>query len=603
MPNQSQHFHCSIARIYSNTSQQVVGTGFLVADGIVLTCAHVAALALLNTTSQQEVLPEGVVELDFPCYENRVGRDEIGWTRTRAKVAVWFPVKMGARIEDIAGLKLFEPWPTEIRPIELNNLNPTNLGDPLEVRGFREGLSESVSSYPILRAENGFAWLQIEGDREQGYFIEPGFSGAPVLDLKINQVIGMTVARDKQRLQERVAFAIPNKTLIRALEQWHNGLLVEILNAIAQGSPTLLNQAFEFCQPELLTRTLPRDSQVLVTQLSEMKPGDAPYSPLKCFVAYLVVNAVSESDRLVQWLEQSGRDVQALLDWVRMKIEEREEVLTVGEKSFLLVQILKDSDNGYYDMKGWFIPNTETCQPLQSIGFKSLQNPRILDNPKDINEAKKLLRYYLDECGNIGYEKLILEFILSKEELCIPVETWEISEEGPPLPIGIYHPVVVRSVERIQQPRFKQIWREKWRKLTNRMNASACDVMIPIQPVSWECLTPHLMKSDTLGFCCHWPPSDKFGNDVAALYQFGIPVAVWLRRSLAEVDLEKIKEEILECPIEELIEKIYLCRQSAFQTQGLPNNTDSDLVGHHLSLLWEDFNRIPPSRSLSNARL
>ena len=112
MPNP----RAAIARIFDNEDKPgVVGTGFLVAPGYVITCAHVVLEAMgierneFSAPAYQEI-PTAEIYLDFPV--------EASGQTLRAKVVVWEPYELHSG--DIAGLKLLDPVPhTEIQPIRV----------------------------------------------------------------------------------------------------------------------------------------------------------------------------------------------------------------------------------------------------------------------------------------------------------------------------------------------------------------------------------------------------------------------------------------------------------------------------------------------------
>ncbi|MBP5973379.1 hypothetical protein HW132_11695 [Brasilonema sp. CT11] len=50
-----------------------------------------------------------------------------------------------------------------------------------------------------LRAGIGNGWVQLEDVQQQGYALEPGFSGAPIWDAQLQGVAGMAVAAQINR--------------------------------------------------------------------------------------------------------------------------------------------------------------------------------------------------------------------------------------------------------------------------------------------------------------------------------------------------------------------------------------------------------------------
>ncbi len=91
----TQKLETSLVRIQTPQGTPV-GSGFLVADRVVLTCAHVVASALGLQAAPADAPPEGVL-LDFPLLAP-------GEPLT-ARVTVWQPER------DVAALELAEPPP------------------------------------------------------------------------------------------------------------------------------------------------------------------------------------------------------------------------------------------------------------------------------------------------------------------------------------------------------------------------------------------------------------------------------------------------------------------------------------------------------------
>ncbi len=89
-------------------------------------------------------------------------------------------------------------------------------GHPFRVLGFPAKQSNGVWSSGELRAEIGNGWVQLEDVKQAGYRLEPGFSGAPIWDEKLEGVVGMAVAADINRPETKAGFMIPIKVLCEA---------------------------------------------------------------------------------------------------------------------------------------------------------------------------------------------------------------------------------------------------------------------------------------------------------------------------------------------------------------------------------------------------
>ncbi|NEO79331.1 serine protease [Moorena sp. SIO4G3] len=200
--NSFEGFKTSIVRIY-HSNGAVVGAGFLVSNGYLLTCAHVIteALGILQTT---EEAPTEAIHLDFPLIAPG--------QKLTASVVFWKPVSDTEVIEDIAGLRLNSKLPDSAQPVQL--VTAENLWNHLiRVFGFPKGDDDGVWGSGVLRDKNAKGWLQIEDIKVPGYQVERGFSGAPVWDDQLAGVVGMAVAAEKRRENVKAGFLVPTQVL------------------------------------------------------------------------------------------------------------------------------------------------------------------------------------------------------------------------------------------------------------------------------------------------------------------------------------------------------------------------------------------------------
>ncbi len=195
--NPSRQFESAIVRFFTNDNR-IVGTGFLIAEQQVLTCAHVVAQAL-NISADTPELPTTEIQLDFPL----VAPGHI----LTARVVCWQPKT------DVAGLVLAKAPPSNVQTAHL--ITATNLWDhPFRAFGFPADFDQGVWASGLLRSRQASAWVQIEDVKQTGYFVQPGFSGGPVWDESLGGVVGMTVAADMSS-GVRAAFMIPTEVLLK----------------------------------------------------------------------------------------------------------------------------------------------------------------------------------------------------------------------------------------------------------------------------------------------------------------------------------------------------------------------------------------------------
>lgn len=197
----------ALVRIWSShdsaDTRTLVGTGFLVAPGHVLTCAHVVVEALALDDPDVAEVPRQPVLLDFPA--TRPGY------LYQASVTVWHPrIQQPSGVYDIAGLKLSELAPSAPVPLALLN-DPWNR--PCRVFGFPAGRPDGSYAEGALRDILANGWVMIRGGDDAREFVRRGYSGGPVYT--DDGVVGMLTEGDaSQRVRE--AALIPVSALLEA---------------------------------------------------------------------------------------------------------------------------------------------------------------------------------------------------------------------------------------------------------------------------------------------------------------------------------------------------------------------------------------------------
>ena len=193
----TEQLTASIVRIL-DAGGAIAGAGFLVSEEHVLTCAHVVARALGLPDDTLEA-PHVGVGLDFPL----VAPEHV----LTAHVILWQPES------DVAGLELDGDPPAGARAVCLVTADDL-WGHPFRAFGSPAGHDDGVWASGILRGRTAAGWVQIEDVKETGCRVEPGFSGAPVWDDNLNDVVGIAVAAEG-RPEVKAAFIIPANVLVR----------------------------------------------------------------------------------------------------------------------------------------------------------------------------------------------------------------------------------------------------------------------------------------------------------------------------------------------------------------------------------------------------
>jgi Trypsin-like peptidase domain len=204
MNTQAQRLIDFTVQIRHTATNAVIGTGVVASDeGEIITCRHVVELAGVDPqrATGQEV---GIV---FPRTRNR--EERIGRARV-IKCFIDFE-------DDVVVLQIAQKM--AIAPSEIAVLGTADLseGNPFRSYGFRQ-LDKSPSGYAegtIMGSVLPFEGqtLQVDPIELRTRDIRPGMSGAGVLDMKRNLVIGLVAQRwnpGDSPVDDNIAWAIDN---------------------------------------------------------------------------------------------------------------------------------------------------------------------------------------------------------------------------------------------------------------------------------------------------------------------------------------------------------------------------------------------------------
>ncbi len=183
--------HSSTLRILSNG--RILGTGFLVAKDLAVTCAHVIENAMGGTIQLQlQGLGEMLSAQVIPEYYRDPKNGDIAFLRLDRTVENIKPLRLGATRNSRSG-NLFQAFGYPI----------VDAIDGIHARGEILGMV----------TENGQDLLQLRSQQ-----LNIGHSGAPLLDEKRHVVVGMVVSVYKTDASGKLrdtAFAIPSETLLQ----------------------------------------------------------------------------------------------------------------------------------------------------------------------------------------------------------------------------------------------------------------------------------------------------------------------------------------------------------------------------------------------------
>jgi hypothetical protein len=187
-----QAFEQAVVRVRDGGGR-TVGTGFLVADDLVCTCAHVVANAA-GTDARAAAPPSADITIDFPLSGQVFS--------TTAQVVEWTPINQD-ETGDIAVLRV-AATPPGARPAplapECGDWNET-----VRVLGFPNRFEGGVWKSGRLRSRQATGWVQIEIAG-----VAAGFSGSAVWGDAAGGVIGVAVGRQGSD----IAYMIPLRSAL-----------------------------------------------------------------------------------------------------------------------------------------------------------------------------------------------------------------------------------------------------------------------------------------------------------------------------------------------------------------------------------------------------
>jgi hypothetical protein len=189
----------------------VVGAGILVDAETVVTCAHVAAVALnLSKDASEAMLPaKPVVGVRRVYVDGARSKPKVG------RVTTFKGRERGSRLADIAVLKLDESFlDFDRHPLSTFGIFPDPFATELSAFGFpldaRETIDQTTPAIYKFEAKMPNGWFSTTAVRVQGQEIREGFSGGPVMHQDSGLLFGMVCEADPGR---RTATVIPTDVL------------------------------------------------------------------------------------------------------------------------------------------------------------------------------------------------------------------------------------------------------------------------------------------------------------------------------------------------------------------------------------------------------
>jgi hypothetical protein len=192
-----------------------------------------------------------------------------------------------------------------------------------------------------------------------------------------------------------------------------------------------------------------------------------------------------------------------------------------------------------------------------------------------------------------------LEFVLPADMLNLPVQLWpKTALLGEVVPLALDHPVVVRSLERIDTPHLRRAWKQRWKNLSTAQVKSYWSR--PNGVDYFTRLDAELSYDKSImSVVLSQPPTH--GNDTAlreliAALRVGVPAIIWHQVDCSSIEFREVVTTMMAAgDLTELPQRLARLRQEALRLPAEPQ-------GHpcrQVALLWDDPGRLPqPPRGI-----
>ena len=575
-----EDYERAIVRIF-DLNQQAIGTGFLVAPGYVLTCAHVVLQAIgiaKEEFAQYQGQPQETISLDFHILATG--------TPIEAKIVDWLPYSLEK--DDIAALKLLDPEPERALPmplVEVSRLDVEN--EPHSVYGFANSIGGSSDAYrPKTTVAGGRFQLCKFGDANDET-IAAGFSGAPVWNQQRQCIIGMiaTASIAKQEQQPR-AYAIPTQILQPVLKKisafYLHDVLTKIVNDCDREDKKLrlelaIETALKYCD----SKGEGRQRVDRLMDLSIDRPPAIGWEIEGNLVRLAMVLAQMEGtpsqarDGLMHWVECYARFNFRVLHTRILRELGHQQIPISNQCQHLMVSVDPVEPTQELRISLWAIADRETYNPNHPP--QPLVPERVLSRDKLPAVLRELIRQKLRK-DPIPTIHLFVPRTLFDDDL----EVMPCNSLG--VRLGSEYPVLIRTNLKTHPVGcyYYDDWQEKWERWEAAFENDSSQHIEVIDCSLQGIETIEKLKDRDAAILDNCHSASDFFELIAP--ETALPVALWVRESQFYVEIPTL----LDGKVKNLPDRIREERRIASKC---PTET---MLGDRLSLIWEDPKIIPP---------
>jgi hypothetical protein len=396
----------------------------------------------------------------------------------------------------------------------------------------------------------------------------------------------------KRELQEKAACAALDE--LRKILQRHNAQLDEMQQAY---QATVKAWSFN-------RRLTIETSESLITELLKIPKGKSNSTALEEFTAWLAFS--SKNDDLINFLQRWGerhcKDWSNLLRQIEAKREEQDQ--NVQTALLIMISYSDEAATHSQDGEGYrvqllLIENVEQYktarQGYRTIGF-DINRGLTGDETYSWEAIPEVLKQFFEQ-GNVVDElsqDSEVHIFLPQQLLNCEADCWKLIKRiGMELPIGHDYKVFVRLYERLSRSYSPKIWKNKWKQKKSLLQEKASKGFKGCKDCDLDDLYYELTDEENenvVGLTLiDVPNQDRVTSIFQLIFELGFPLALWSRSNLSESTNEVELNRVLEaCILANLPQTV---KRERRESRKKPLNCH---IGHHLSLLWDDPDLVPP---------
>ncbi|TVP61336.1 MAG: hypothetical protein EA343_14510 [Nodularia sp. (in: Bacteria)] len=363
--------------------------------------------------------------------------------------------------------------------------------------------------------------------------------------------------------------------------------LIQILTSLHETAKSSITKAYQASCPQGFIQQADTLEDIL-ENLQDIPKGNKKFTYIEEFVAYLSIDSqVPQS--LSQELQEWGKKYINNFDQLIRDIQSDDNLDNQETKSYLLIQVKPKTDKlDRFYIYAWLIPDIRHYKPEVGDGFKQVSVSKLSQKTFTLQNIPKIVDLLLEDISSEFLGKLTVEFFLPYKLLNHTVDSFIRVEFGTAESIGKKYKVVVRANERLQRNYpYKGIWFNKWQTVKQVYN-SQCKQGLVSGNHSQEVIRKKLDTANGI-ILINIPKSTSIETIFSYILITATPIALWLRKELENQNLtqQSAINSLLDCCIQELPDRVKEQRLDAPESH-------NDHIGHHISLVWEDPERLTP---------